>query len=259
MEALRIVNSAREIVDEMKACYGPVASKPEYARILEKIAFATTSDLERMPSQAQLADSERVSDSDIAAALNLYAEQMQCVAPELEKLVQIDPEFLVNFTEAQKEITEITHEAVTTHPSFGHINQRLADYKLRQKEASKRIGKKIAARLLAQRQQEQAVAEGVAELAVDALLVLGTRQVRLVRAQQAFAKANAAYQLTAIRTVQCNPNIKAALAQATASARAQIMSNYAARGMAGSSAMAADLAAANNQALVASVSTGCSF
>jgi hypothetical protein len=266
-ELLTLQTTARETMQAFNACLRPIETKPEYARIYQKIATSTTSDLYRWPSQAQLADTERPSDSDIALALTWYSEVQQCTLPAIEAFIKVVPEIQINFTDGQAEVTDIINEVVTTRPTFGHINQRLYALKLHQKEAGARLGQNIRARLVAEHQQElqerQALAEGVAELAIDTLLVLATRQANLAHAQLAFAKAHPTYQVVPIRTISCNPGIKSAVPQAAAAAKAQIIQGYAARGQSTdprqNTMLAQELMAANNQALIASVTASCRF
>jgi hypothetical protein len=266
-EALTIQTTARETLETLKVCIRPIETKPEYARLYEKIAAATTSDLHRLPSQAQLADAERPSDTDIALALTWYAEGQQCALPAIEALIKVVPEVEIPIADEQAEAADLINEVVTTRPTFGHINQRLYAFRLHQKEASARLAQNVRARLVSEHEQElqerQALAEGVAELAVDTLLILATRQANLAHAQLAFAKAHPTYRVVPIRTISCNPGIKSAVSQGAAAAKAQIIQGYAARGQSTdprqNTMLAQELMAANNQALIASVSAGCQF
>jgi hypothetical protein len=266
-EASQIVKTARETLDDYKRCLAPIESKPAYARIYEKLGTPKTNEMNRQPSQAQLSDAERISEADIALALSWYAETQQCSIPAIATFLQVDPEYQIYFADSQSEVTDIIREAVTDKPSWGHINQRVFALQLRNKNAATRITQKIQARLVAQHQEalqeREALAESATELAVNVLLTLATRQARLAQAQQAFAATHPRYQMNTIRTIKCNPNIQSTLGQSSAAAKAQIISNYAARGMNTdprlNTSLAAELASAESQALISSVSTACSF
>jgi hypothetical protein len=267
IEAAKIAKTAHEEMDTFKACIAPIEVNPQYARVYEKFGMATTADPRRDPSEAQLADTQTISDSDIAVVLNWYGEGQQCVLPAVEAMIKVAPEFQIYFVNAQSEITDFIHEIVTTKTSYGHVNHRILALHVRQRAAGQQMAQTVRARLLAEHQQElqeaQAAAEAVAGLAVDALLILATRQANLVHARQVFVAAHPTYRVSTIRAVTCNPDIKSVAGRAFASAKAEIMSNYAARGMntdpLQNSALAAELAVANDRALIASVSAACAF
>jgi hypothetical protein len=125
IEALKIVSSAREVMATYKAFIAPIETKPEYARIYEKLGIATTADLERQPSRSQLTDSEKISDGDIASALTWYSEVQRCDLPAIETMAKVAPEFQIYFTEGKSEIADLVREVVTTKPTYAQINQKL--------------------------------------------------------------------------------------------------------------------------------------
>jgi hypothetical protein len=127
----------------------------------------------------------------------------------MEPLYDVAPEFQVYFADNQREITDIVNDAVTTKPSYAHINERVLNLKLRQKETAKLTVQEIRTRLVAQnaqeRQAQQEVAQQVVELALNAALSLATRQAVLVRSQRAFLIAHPHYEkIGRIKTIKCN-------------------------------------------------------
>jgi hypothetical protein len=157
------------------------------------------------------------------------------------------------------------NEVVTTKPSYAHINQRIFNLKLRQKAAATQLARKVRIRLVAEHEQElqerQAVAESIAELALNSLAALATRQSVLAQSSRAFAAAHPRYQINRIRVIKCNRTT--AVAHAPASAKAQIVSKYAARGLptdpTKNSMLAQELAVVESQALITKFTTNCSF
>jgi hypothetical protein len=65
IEAIKITSTAGDVYRKVLACSAEIEAVPQYARIYEKLGVATASDPQRVPSQAQLADQERISDDDL--------------------------------------------------------------------------------------------------------------------------------------------------------------------------------------------------
>jgi hypothetical protein len=263
IEAARILKTAHDTLDTYNGCVAPIEANPRYARIYEKLGLAKMSDPQRDPSNSQLADTERPSDADIALILEGYADLQQCNLPIIEALLKIDPAFQIYLTKYQSEVTDILHEIVTDKPTFGYVNSRILQFHLEQRSTVKQLGQTIRTRLLSEHQQDLQDRQIIAELATDALLTLATKQLNLARARKAFVASHPIYRISTIRTISCNPNIKAAVDTAYTSAKAAIISNYAARGLntdpRQNNSLAAELASAQDQALIASVSAACSF
>ncbi len=208
MEASRIANSARATLDSLKICMQPIEAKPEYARLYQKLGVVTTSDLNRLPFQSQLDDSERISDADIAVDMNWYAENQSCSTAAIERFLTDVPEAQISYTNSQIEIADIINETIAIKPTYGHINQRLLALKLRQKEEAKQMVRNVRARLAAEQQQEtEAVAEAATDVAINVLIALATKQTTLVRSQRTFLAANPRYarQVVKIRVIKCLP------------------------------------------------------
>lgn len=208
MEAVRIAEVSGKARSIYKDCMLPVETDPKYAPLYEKLGFATTSDLNRSPSQAQLADNKRISDDDIALGLNWFAELQDCDLALFESLFTVAPEYQIYFANNQIEEADIINEIVTTKPTFGHINQRVLAFQLRRKEAGKRIAPKMRARLAAEQQQEtEAIAAVATELALNVIVALATKQTNLAKSQRAFVANNVRYanQMKKIRVIKCNP------------------------------------------------------
>ena len=208
-EAIKITSTAGDVYKKVLACSAEVEVIPRYARIYEKLGVATASDPQRMPSQAQLIDQERISDDDLALALSWYASSQHCAVEAMEPFYDVAPEFQAYFADSQREITDIINEAVTTKPSYARINERILNLKLRQKETAKLTVQEIRKRLIAQNAQElqdqQEVAQQVVEIALNAALSLASRQAVLVRSQRAFLIAHAHYEkIDKIKTIKCN-------------------------------------------------------
>jgi hypothetical protein len=223
LEAIKVAVTAREEMDHLKSCAASIEVKPEYARIYEKLGVAKSDDLNRRPSQTQLADEENVSDDDIALGLSWYVEMEQCEVPAIESLSRVAPESLAYFADDLRERTDIVNDIVTTKPTYGHINQRLLELKLRRKETAPELGRKLHARLIAEHQEElqerEDIAETVAEVALDALVVLATRQSRLVRSAQLFASTNSRYHVPRVTPIRCDAAFKSALATTVGGAK----------------------------------------
>ncbi|MGA8697506.1 MAG: hypothetical protein WB689_27465 [Xanthobacteraceae bacterium] len=251
IEAYGIANTARDVQKKVLGCFAKIEAKPEYALLYKKVAFSTIQDPDRMPSQAQLADAEKVSDDAVALGLNFYAEAQDCNIEGIESLSGVAPEFWPLFIDFQRNRIDLINEIVATKPSYGHINERLRDFKLREREAAIQAAQAIKIRLVAQHELEledrQVVAEQVAQLALDVATTLATRQVNLIRTQRAFAAAYPRYQLQKIRVVKCNP-----VAGATNAAIATIKARYAALGLSGSTMEAQAIADAQNRSVAIS-------
>jgi hypothetical protein len=208
IEASRIVNTARDVQKRVLACFAKIEAKPEYALLYKKVAFSTVQDPDKIPSQAQLADTEKVSDDVVALGLNFYAEAQDCNIEGIESLSSVAPEIRPVFIDFQRNRIDLINEIVATKPSYGHINERLRDFKLREREASIQAVQAIKNRLVAQNAQEledrQVAMDEMVELATDVAATLATRQVHLIHTQRAFAVAHPHYQLQKIRVVKCN-------------------------------------------------------
>jgi hypothetical protein len=95
IEAFKIVQTGREVLDTYKACVAPIEANPEYARTYEKFGVATNNDPDRMPSQVQMSDNTKISNDDIARGLNWYAGIQECSLPAIASLAEIDPDFQI--------------------------------------------------------------------------------------------------------------------------------------------------------------------
>ena len=90
--------TAAEVIKAFKACLSVIDGNPRYARVYTKLGVSTATDLLRDPSQVQLADAERVSDSDIAAVLSWIGERQHCVLPAMQASFKIAPEVQIVYT-----------------------------------------------------------------------------------------------------------------------------------------------------------------
>jgi hypothetical protein len=266
IEAIKIAKKGRTALDADNACREPIELNPRYARIYEKFGVAKSNDLNRMPSQAQMMDNTRISDDDIVLGLNWYAEIQRCDLPAIASLGEIDPEFQTVFAHSQSEIADILNETVSTKPTFGRINQRIYALKLHQKEESSQLGQKIRTRLIVAHQRElaerQDVAAGVAELALDTILTLATRQVVLSRSAMRFAAAYPKFQIHEIEAIKCSPSMQAALDIAVRNAKNEITQGYGTRGLSidprANTSLAQQLAQVDARATASRIAAGCS-
>jgi hypothetical protein len=204
MEMIRIAKTASDVFEKDKACLAAIESKPEYARVYEKLGMGLTIELNRMPSPEQMSDNERVTDKDIALGLSWYAETQDCTLPAINALASVDPEYQDFFAKYQNESADLIEEIVKTKPTFGYINQRLMAMKIETKEAGTGIAQNLKARLIAQHQEEVA---DVTENAVDVLnliTALATKQSNLVRAQRKYSRFQHAT-FKKVRVIKCNP------------------------------------------------------
>ena len=119
MKLFKIVNAAREVLNKNLACLSKIDAKPQYAFFLyRKLGVATAQDPTREPTQAQLADPEKVSDDTVALGLNWYAEAQTCDVEGIESLSEAAPEFGPRFIASQEEKTDIVNEIVATRPTY---------------------------------------------------------------------------------------------------------------------------------------------
>jgi hypothetical protein len=173
--------------------------------------------------------------------------------------------FRFNFAQSQSEITEIINEIVTVEPSYGHINQRIYTLKLHQKEGARQLAQKLRTRLAAAHQQElqerQAVAESVAELALNITLTLVSRQAVLVRSAQRFAVVYPSYQISKLQVIKCSSSMMAALEISTRNVKNEIIQRYGTRGLStdprSNTSLAQQLAAVDAQATASRIAAGC--
>ena len=107
IEAVAIMSTAREVQKKVLACTSKIETKPEYAFIYKKLGVGTAQDPMREPTQAQLADTEKVSDEAVALGLNWYAEAQTCTVEGIEALSGVAPEFGPIFIDYYNEVTDI--------------------------------------------------------------------------------------------------------------------------------------------------------
>ena len=230
MEATRTAASTREATSAWNTCLVRVQAKPRYARIYEKLGVATL-----MPSEAQLADTARMTNEDIALGLNWYTEVNECFPPLLEALAKIDQEYVAVFADDERQRTAIVNEIVVAKPTYGNVNREILILATQRKEAVTRVAQRIQARLAASRQQEldemQAVATSVAELAINSIIALAETQSTLARSSRTFAAARPRYQINRIKIATCSPGVQTALNAAVRDAKINVTSRYAAMGM----------------------------
>jgi hypothetical protein len=215
------MNTAQEAFNRDLVCRASVESKPQYIRFYAKLSLPTSSDPNRAPSSAQLADTERISDADISLGLRWYAETQQCSVQAIQSFYAIDPEELpAIFANSQREITEIILEVVDTKPTWGHINQRLADHHNRVQEAMRQWGQGIRQRLAAQSGTQkgdgskaepsptkvaQVTARPGAAGSYGPTQGLAVSQTKLARSQAAFAKSHPRYSIgIPVKVMQCH-------------------------------------------------------
>jgi osmotically-inducible protein OsmY len=265
IEAAKIVKTGSEVLDTYRVCVAPMEANPEYAWIYEKLGVATNKDPDRMPSQMQMSDNTKISNEDIARGLNWYAKIQECSLPAIASLAEIDPGFQIAFAQSQSEITDIINEVVSVKPSYGHVNQRLYVLKLHQKDAAKQIAQSLRGRLAIAHQQElqqrQAVAQSVAELALDTLLTLATRQVVLIRSARQFAVVYPPYQISKLQAIKCSSSMLTALDISARNAKNEIIQGYGTRGLStdprSNTSLAQELAAVDARAMTSASAAGC--
>jgi hypothetical protein len=135
----------------------------------------------------------------IAFGLNWYAEAQTCDVEGIESLSSVGPELRPVFVASQREITDIINETAATKPTYGHINKRIRDLKLHQKETANQAVQQIKRRFATKHEQKledrQVAAEQLAQLVLDVATTPATRQVNLIPTQRAFAAAHPRYQL----------------------------------------------------------------
>jgi len=204
LETVRIAKLASATLEKNKACLSEIENKPQYARVYEKLGMGLTTDLNRMPTEEQMNDKERVTDADIALGLSWYAETQDCSLPAIEALSSVDPEYQIFFAKYQNESADLVTEIVKTKPSFGYINQHLMVMKLKTKEEATRLAQHVKARLIAQHQEEIAEATDNVIEVLDLIAALSSKQARLAKAQQGFRSKGG--HLRAIRVIKCNPS-----------------------------------------------------
>jgi hypothetical protein len=215
LQALQLAGTAKTTLASYKACLTPIEAKTEYAVIYEKIAVERTSaPAGTMPTDAQLNDQSRITESEVATGLRWYSEAQQCAIPAIEALAEIRPEFQEYFINNQREVTDLLNEIVTTKPTLGQINQKLLVLKTSQKAEASRIGQRLRAALLAEHEQELLQREEVTQQVLDASISLATslatRQAVLIHSQRAFVARHPEFARDPnIRTVRCTTINKA--------------------------------------------------
>ena len=142
--------TAAEVINAFKACLSAIDGNPRYARVYTKLGVSTATDLLRDPSQVQLADTERVSDSDIAAVLSWIGERQHCVLPAMQASLKIAPEAQIVYTNNLSRVTAWVNEIATAKPSFGYVNQKLLAIHIRGREEWNQVEQKIRDRLSAE-------------------------------------------------------------------------------------------------------------
>jgi hypothetical protein len=209
LEARHILVTAKGTQESFKACLAPIEANPNYSVLYNKIAVAKGSDPPgTTPSTAQLNDPERITDNEIATSLRWYAEFQVCAVPAMEAVGQISPDYQRYFVNNQLEVTDIVNDIVTTKPTFGHINQRLAALRTREKAEAAQLALNLRNSLLARHQEEledrAEVTQQVLDAAVSVALSLSTRQTVLIHSQRAFVAAHPRYASDPnIKTVHC--------------------------------------------------------
>jgi hypothetical protein len=161
-----------------------------------------------MPSASQLADTQAISDDDVALAFDWYAETQACTAPAIESLGRIDPEFQIYFADTQTEIASIIYDVVSKRVNYSQVNLRIFRLHEQQKIAVSEIVNDLKERLAAEHQRELVEREEAAEEFVSAVGTvavalatrgrasigrLATRQSTLAREQMKFAARHPAY------------------------------------------------------------------
>jgi TonB family protein len=220
-EAERLGQTSKAAIAQLKSCMAPIAADSRYARVYEKLGVATLADFQRMPTAAQLADAEPISDADIRLGLDWYAQTQACGAPAIEALGRVEPDFQVYFADADAEATDIIGDITSGQiRTYGQLNTRIASLKQREKITATEIANNIKARLQAQHQAEVvereaeteavvstigAIAVAVASRGHASIAHLATRQSELARLQRTYAARHPDYVIVhRIRTMQCN-------------------------------------------------------
>lgn len=210
-ERLHVLSLARHGAAEARACMAAIEAKPRYARMYEKLAVAIGDD----PSDRQLDDSERPTDSDIALGLAWYAEAEGCQRLTIEWEGRIDPDLAVIGAEQASETTRMVMEIVKARPSFGEMNHQILALRERQKAAVQQWAATLRRKLALEAAQEEhekqrltAAVGFVADTAVTtlkaSLLILVARQQAVIAAQQAYATQAPSYVAAPITTTQCH-------------------------------------------------------
>lgn len=181
-----------------------IENKPQYERIYQKLGLGISTDINRMPTEAQMNDKERINDSDIALGLSWYAESQDCSFPTIEALSTVDPEYQIFFAEYQNETADLISEIVRTKPTWGYINQRLMAMKIKTKEAGTRLAQNVKSRLLAQHEEEVAEATENTIDILNLISALTTKQAGLVRSQKSYLARSHTHNYRKIRVIKCS-------------------------------------------------------
>ena len=202
-EADRIITLAQEGMKQSAACHAPIEHNPRYARIYAKFGVG-----EELPTRAQLADRETITDDDVALGFDWYAEFERCERADIERLGRIDPQLGIWATNVIRVKTQLVAEIANSRPSYREINQKILTLREAERAAGRTWGYGLANRLraahqqeLAEREQEQqafmaevgAVTEGVAKVLLASVALLAEQQALLGRAQAHYATTHPTY------------------------------------------------------------------
>lgn len=120
-ERIRIGIKAKDVIEKAKACREPIEANSKYNRIYEKLGVT----FGKFPTEAQLQDQEKISDSDIKLGIDWYGEYQYCFAKQIQDAGNVDPSYAIVYTHILKKQISLVNEIVTDHPTYAYVNNKI--------------------------------------------------------------------------------------------------------------------------------------
>lgn len=208
MELRRIAALMQDALRQSVACETAILSRPRYGHLRSKLALGFEDGKPSMPTPGQLGDAEAISEDDIGAGLDWYAETEPCGRADIERMGQIDPELAMVRAQVMQDRATLVADMVKRRPSYGEINARLASFKQSEEVAATQVLHNIDFRLEAHipgapqpapafSSSTGDATSGRATMAVSAVSTLAARQLALAQTQQNYAAATPSYHAAA--------------------------------------------------------------
>ena len=103
-----------------RACFKSLNQNQKYALIYQGLALDGNK-----PTPQQIENETTVTDAEIQVGMEWFAEDQKCSALSIQELSNLDFRIGTKVAGWQTEITDIFDDAISNHPTYGHINTRI--------------------------------------------------------------------------------------------------------------------------------------
>lgn len=179
-------------------CYGKLHDEPKYQPLYQKVPITGG-----MPSDEQLADTEKPSPEMIQLAMDWFEETQVCGKLALESYTNLSPPFGAKVAGWIAETTDIFNETMAKVPPYGYVNARVKHLRQRQREDLQQWIKEEVQRRQLRAESDPSASDFLNFALNTALQTLAGRQGAIFHAQFLYKQRVPTYRSVEVMQTAC--------------------------------------------------------